>query len=102
VAACNKAETGVGPSIASGNQVCNPICADLATHPINININIISNVLKLKNMKLLYNILIYSTNKKIFKYSNVPICWYIIKKLNISPKSPTRFIITAFIEDFIA
>jgi len=28
VAACINAETGVGPSIASGNQVCNPICAD--------------------------------------------------------------------------
>jgi hypothetical protein len=25
VAACIKAETGVGPSIASGNQTCNPI-----------------------------------------------------------------------------
>jgi len=25
VAACNNADTGVGPSIASGNQVCNPI-----------------------------------------------------------------------------
>jgi len=24
VAACIKAETGVGPSMASGNQVCNP------------------------------------------------------------------------------
>lgn len=37
VAACNKAETGVGPSIASGNQVCNPIWADLPIAPINRN-----------------------------------------------------------------
>jgi hypothetical protein len=29
VAACIKADTGVGPSIASGNQKCKPICADL-------------------------------------------------------------------------
>jgi hypothetical protein len=29
VAAWIRAETGVGPSIASGNQVCNPSCADL-------------------------------------------------------------------------
>jgi hypothetical protein len=29
VAACIRAETGVGPSIASGSQVCNPNCADL-------------------------------------------------------------------------
>ena len=28
VAAWIKAETGVGPSIASGNQVCSPSCAD--------------------------------------------------------------------------
>ena len=35
VAACNKADTGVGPSIASGNQVCKPICADLPIAPKN-------------------------------------------------------------------
>ena len=35
VAACNKADTGVGPSIASGNHVCKPICADLPIAPIN-------------------------------------------------------------------
>jgi len=33
VAAWIKAETGVGPSIASGSQVCNPICADLPIAP---------------------------------------------------------------------
>lgn len=31
VAECRRAETGVGPSIASGNHECNPICADLPT-----------------------------------------------------------------------
>ena len=31
VAACIKAETGVGPSIASGNQPCKPSWADLPT-----------------------------------------------------------------------
>lgn len=35
VAAWISAETGVGPSIASGNQVCRPIWADLPTAPIN-------------------------------------------------------------------
>lgn len=34
VAACSKALTGVGPSIASGNQTCKPNCADLPTQPI--------------------------------------------------------------------
>ena len=35
VAAWIRAETGVGPSIASGNQVCNKNCADLPIAPIN-------------------------------------------------------------------
>ena len=40
VAACIKADTGVGPSIASGSQVCKPICADLPIAPINKKIQI--------------------------------------------------------------
>jgi hypothetical protein len=43
VAACISADTGVGPSIASGNQVCNPICADFPIAPINNKIQIASN-----------------------------------------------------------
>jgi recombinational DNA repair protein (RecF pathway) len=35
VAACNKEDTGVGPSIASGNHVCKPIWADLPIAPKN-------------------------------------------------------------------
>ena len=35
VAAWIKADTGVGPSIAQGSHVCNPICADLPIEPIN-------------------------------------------------------------------
>ena len=35
VAAWISAETGVGPSIASGNQVCRPSCADLPIAPTN-------------------------------------------------------------------
>ncbi len=35
VAAWISAETGVGPSIASGNQVCRPSCADLPIAPMN-------------------------------------------------------------------
>ena len=34
VAAWIKAETGVGPAIASGNQACKPNCADLPITPI--------------------------------------------------------------------
>jgi hypothetical protein len=35
VAAWISAETGVGPSIASGSQVCRPSCADLPQAPRN-------------------------------------------------------------------
>ena len=35
VAACINAETGVGPSIASGNHTCNGIWADLPKTPQN-------------------------------------------------------------------
>ena len=35
VAAWMRAETGVGPSIASGNQVCRPSWADLPMAPMN-------------------------------------------------------------------
>ena len=42
VAACKRAETGVGASIASGNQVCKPIWADLPTTPRKRNKVIIS------------------------------------------------------------
>jgi hypothetical protein len=34
-AACIKAETGVGPSIASGSQICNGNIADFPAPPIN-------------------------------------------------------------------
>ena len=35
VAACIKAETGVGPAMASGSQVNKGICADLPMAPTN-------------------------------------------------------------------
>lgn len=40
VAAWINADTGVGPSIASGNHVCKPNCADLPTAPPNSSIPI--------------------------------------------------------------
>ena len=39
VAAWIRADTGVGPSMASGNQVCNKNCADLPIAPIKKEIN---------------------------------------------------------------
>ena len=39
VAACINAETGVGPSMASGNQICNGNMATLPAPPINTNVS---------------------------------------------------------------
>jgi len=51
VAACIKADTGVGPSIASGNQICKPNCADLPIAPKNKKKPIIKNKSKFLHKK---------------------------------------------------
>jgi hypothetical protein len=51
VAACNNDDTGVGPSIASANQVCNPTCADLPIAPINNKKSIRFNIFTSPNIK---------------------------------------------------
>ena len=39
VAAWIKADTGIGPSIASGSQICNPNCVDLVeAHTVTVSI----------------------------------------------------------------
>jgi len=52
VAAWIKADTGVGPSIASGNHVCKPICADLPIAPIKSNKHIVGITPKFKPKKI--------------------------------------------------
>ncbi len=47
VAAWISAETGVGPSIASGSQTCRKICADLPIAPMNSSTPITSRAGKL-------------------------------------------------------
>ena len=51
VAAWIKADTGVGPSIASGNQICKINWADLLTEPIKKNQHIKFRILNLKPKK---------------------------------------------------
>ena len=52
VAECNNADTGVGPSIASGNQVCNPIWEDFAIAPTKRKNAILFNKFKLILIKI--------------------------------------------------
>ena len=102
VAACINAETGVGPSIASGSQVWRPIWADFPIAPINKNKQIASSVEK----KLPKKINLWSLNKYTFeKISSKYIESNIIKipKIPIkNPKSPTRFTIKALIAASLA
>ena len=49
VAACINADTGVGPSIAIGNHVCKPNCADLPIAAITIPNNITSSLIVVVN-----------------------------------------------------
>ena len=89
VAACIKAETGVGPSIASGSQVCNPSCADFPTAPINNNIQII----------VIFSLLATGLTIKLctVEKSKAPNSLKIINIANTNPRSPTLFINIAFI-----
>jgi hypothetical protein len=48
VAAWIRADTGVGPYIASGNQICKPSCADLPKAPQNSR-NVITVILSNSN-----------------------------------------------------
>lgn len=52
VAACINADTGIGPSIASGNQICNPNCVDF--EKLHIIINIIINIILKKSIKNIF------------------------------------------------
>ena len=72
VAAWIKADTGVGPSIASGSQVCKPNWADLPTTPKNKK-----NAIKSANVTVKLNTSIdsdkiYGANEKIVKKSTLP------------------------------
>jgi hypothetical protein len=102
VAACIKAETGVGPSIASGNQVCKPNCADLPTAPINNNkdIQVILSTDNPKNIKLslkkrgtVLKIIAKSKEEKTENIRAIP---------KDKPKSPILFTIIAFMAALFA
>jgi hypothetical protein len=80
VAACINAETGVGPSIASGNQVCKPSCADLPMAPKNKKKQIKS-ILSKEN----HNTSNFVPTNKYIKLKTVPKS-KLLKKKNINNK----------------
>ena len=102
VAAWIKAETGVGPSIASGNQTWSKNCADLPIAPINSRAAISSNALisndKNESLLSLFSIIELKTVSKLTEPKT--------KKTVITPKarptSPTLFVTKALIEAALA
>lgn len=97
VAACISADTGVGPSIASGNQMCRPICADLPTAPKNSK-KVITDKRSIVIPKIVQS-------KSTALGAKAKTTWYstVLKVKNTSaiananPTSPTRLTIIAFI-----
>src|SRR5690606_605863 len=89
VAAWIRADTGVGPAIASGSQVNKGICADLPVAAMNnskvINNNVASPI---GNSDALLNT---------SAYSNVPNVAIMAKTAIKKPKSPILFITKAFL-----
>lgn len=102
VAAWIKAETGVGPSMASGNQACKPSWADLPNAPSNkkkqITFNKLNSTPKKKKLELdKYGIIL----NKVKKF-NDPISLK-IKTIPVKiKKSPIRLTSMAFKADFNA
>ena len=98
VAACISAETGVGPSMASGNQVCNPNWADFPTAPINNKIHMVVKVSSCRLQKSKGVSTIFGAHAKAEAKFTLLHC----EKRAIIPKakpiSPTRFTNIAFID----
>ena len=89
VAACISAETGVGPSMASGNQICNGNWEDLAMAPKNkptpANVNTVP-----PNLPA-------AIPSKISEKTNVPNDEKISMMPMKKPMSPTRLVKNAFL-----
>src|ERR1044071_3321940 len=91
VAAWIRAETGVGPAIASGSQTYSGICADLPATPTSMN-NVIATIT--------HSGASFAASKT---WSNWKLCpkYQNIRKPAIKkPKSPTRLTMNAFLAAF--
>ena len=102
VAAWISAETGVGPSIASGSQVCRNSCADLPIAPMNSKTPIRLAAFQSAHRK---RILVSASTGPAAKTSSnrtESTTKNSAKMPSANPKSPTRFTIKAFIAAALA
>jgi hypothetical protein len=102
VAACINADTGVGPSIASGNHVCKPICADFPIAPINNNKQIIFKIPNLYPTNITALLIKKGTKPKIAANSTVLKVLYNAIIPIVNAKSLILFTISALIADWFA
>jgi hypothetical protein len=102
VAACINADTGVGPSIASGNHVCNPIWADFPIAPINNKEQITFKTGKLKLRKFMVVFKKKGAKEKIICTSNDLKIKKIAANPKIKAKSATRLTIKALMAALFA
>ena len=97
VAAWISADTGVGPSIASGNQVCRPNCADLPIAPMNNNIHSKLIVSTRKPRKPMLEPTLSGAAASISGMETVPNNQNMPKIPSMKPRSPTRLTTNALI-----
>ena len=97
VAAWISAETGVGPSIASGSQVCSRNWADLPIAPMNSNRQVSVSASACQPKKSMVLPVSAGAPAKMVSKSVEPISMKIAKMPSAKPKSPTRLTTKALI-----
>ena len=102
VAAWISAETGVGPSMASGSQVCSRNCADLPIAPMNSSRQITVSASTLKPRKWKFLPTRSGAWAKMVSKSTEPVRQKTAKMPSAKPKSPTRLTMKALIAAALA
>ena len=102
VAAWISAETGVGPSIASGSQVCRPSCADLPIAPMNSRMHSTVAVSNRWPRNPMVDPARPGASCRICGIETVPNTRNVAKMPSIKPRSPTRLTTKAFIAAALA
>ena len=102
VAAWISAETGVGPSIASGSQVCSRNCADLPIAPMNSSRQVSVSASACQPKKLMVLPVRPGAAAKMVSKSTEPISMKTAKMPSAKPKSPTRLTTKALIAAALA
>ena len=94
--------TGVGPSIASGSQVCRPSCADLPIAPINSSRQRIVIVSRRIPAKVIVDPAMPGAASRISGIDTVPKTRNVPKIPSMKPRSPTRLTTKALIAAALA